>query len=70
MKTKMDVSLKGLYNLSPNTIEPYFSACSCDCCNSKLTGDRYEMVATRGKKHTDPKETLSICVDCYLYLFS
>ena len=68
---KIKKGLKGLYNLSPVTNnEPYFSACGCECCGSELAGDKYEAIATRGKKHTDPKEVLLICVDCYLYLFT
>ena len=63
--------LAGLYNLSPGTtIGPYFSWSSCECCGSRLGGDRYDIIAIRGKKHTDPKETLSVCVDCFVYLFT
>lgn len=67
---KMNQGLQGLYNLSPVATEPYFSACGCDACGSELAGDRYEIIGIRGKKHTDPKEVLLVCVDCYLYLFT
>lgn len=67
---KIKKGLKGLYNLSPVATEPYFSACSCECCGSELAGDRYEVTATIGKKHTNPRQPLLICVDCFLYLFT
>jgi len=70
-KKQIRKNLKGLYNLSPPfTADTYFSKCSCECCGSKLAGDRCDIMATKGKKHTDPKLTLSVCFDCYFYLFS
>jgi hypothetical protein len=44
--------------------EPYFSWSSCDCCQSSLGGDRYEVVGYRLNKRE--KNEYSICVDCYL----
>lgn len=70
---KRNENLKGLYNLSPlakEPYEPYFSACGCEICGSELAGNRYEIIGIKGKKHTDPKEVLSVCTDCYLYLFT
>jgi hypothetical protein len=44
--------------------EPYFSWSSCDCCQSSLGGDRYEVAGFRLNKRE--KHEYSICVDCYL----
>jgi len=73
--TKIKRGLKGIYNLSPDyerlgeIKESYFSRLPCDICRSKLAGDRYPAIGILGKKLTDPKIELSICIDCYEYLF-
>ena len=72
----------GLYNFSAvagksvwggeggELLDPFFSEFACQACGSKLAGDRYYCTATIGKKHTDPREKLEVCVDCYLYFFA
>jgi len=69
---KIKRGLKGIYSLAVDgeTISSYFSKVLCDICRSELAGNRYPVIGTLGKKHTDPKIELSICVNCYLYLFT
>ncbi len=63
------------FNFSPTTnsdgenLEPFFSSFACQACGSKLGGNRHYCSATIGKKHTNPREKLEICEDCYLYFF-
>ncbi len=49
---------------------PFFSNFACHTCRTTLAGDRYYCTATIGPKHTDTREKLEICVDCYQYFFS
>lgn len=50
-------------------LEPFFSTFACHTCGTKLAGNRYYCTATIGKAHTNPREKLEICKDCYLYFF-
>lgn len=85
MKTKHKPDKKliaELYNFSPTVgrsvwageggepLDPFFSMFPCQACGSILAGDRYYCSATIGKKHTNAREKLEICMDCYLYFFS
>jgi hypothetical protein len=64
------------YNFSPvrdldnELLGPFFSPFACQTCGDTDAGDRYFCTATIGKLHTDPREKLEICRDCYLYFFS
>jgi len=68
------------YNFSPvlnlidgdgeNLCEPFFSSFACETCGSELAGNRYYCTATIGKLHTNPREKLEICVDCFEYFFT
>lgn len=69
-REQTEQNLKGIYNLSPTAKEGYFSMSPCECCGSTLGGDRYDCTGTLGKKHTSERTTLSICVDCFEYLFA
>ena len=61
--------LTGMFNFAPVAKEPFFSKSPCECCKSKLGGERYEFTATVGKKHTDKRELIVCCVDCYMVIF-
>jgi len=58
---------EGITNLSmvDSESEAYFSWSSCDCCNRKLAGDRYDC----NGYNPDSKEVqeYSVCVDCLYY---
>lgn len=69
-KARIDGYLKGIYNLSPASEEPYFSRYPCECCNSSLGGDRYDFVGRLGKRHDAEITELSCCTDCFGYLFT
>ena len=65
------------YNFSPvrdltdnELLGSFFSGFACHTCGSILVGNRYYCTATIGKKHTDPREKLEVCVDCYEYFFA
>jgi uncharacterized protein with PIN domain len=74
--------IAGLFNFAPavshsiwaedvsEPIEPFFSQFRCDTCGSELAGNRHFATATIGPKHTNARETLEICEDCYLYFFT
>ena len=66
----IDNQLVGLYNFAPLQKEPYFSWSACECCKSKLGGERYVFSATVGKAHNNEHTEISCCVDCFMYLFS
>ena len=80
---KLDEHLiAGYYNFSPvrgvsvwrgeggELLAPFFSKFACQTCGSKLAGDRYYCTATIGKVHTNPREKLEICTDCYEWFFT
>ncbi len=77
-KSRIETYLIGIYNLSPEAKEPYFSKASCECCKSTLAGDRYEFTGRVGIEHKDgsgnvnlkEEVELSCCVDCYTWLFT
>ena len=53
--------------------EGSFSSAPCDCCNSYLGGDRYDVIgwfkgARAGEYSDDFKWSGSICSDCLCYL--
>ena len=65
------------FNFSPQRdlatnelLGPFFSKFTCHTCGSELAGNRYYCTATIGKKHTNLREKLEICEDCYLYFFN
>jgi len=65
------------YNFSPGCLKttgenppPFFSRFSCQTCGDSKAGARYYCTATIGREHTNPRETLEICEDCYLYFFT
>ena len=64
------------FNFSPvrgcngELLDRFFSTFACHTCGNELAGDRYYCTATIGPKHTDEREKLEICTDCYLYFFS
>lgn len=65
------------YNFSPchnltsdEMLDTFFSCFACQTCGSKLHGDRHYCTATIGKAHTNLREKLEICTDCYLYFFT
>lgn len=51
-------------------LEPFFSCFACQTCGNKLHGNRYYCTATIGKAHTNPREKLEICTDCFQYFFT
>jgi len=73
--------IAGYYNFSParsvsiwkgqggELLDPFFSEFPCQTCGTKLAGNRYYCSATIGKKHSDTREKLEICEDCYLHFF-
>lgn len=48
---------------SGRNTEEFFSRFACDCCQSTLAGDRYEIQA----RHTESNDIFNydVCVDCY-----
>lgn len=74
--------IAGYYNFSPvrgmsvwkgeggELLDPFFSMFACQTCGCNEGGNRYYCTATIGKAHTNPREKLEICEDCYLYFFS
>jgi hypothetical protein len=50
---------------TPHECEPFFSWCPCECCGSKLGGDRehYQFARENGELFE-----ADICVDCVYYL--
>ena len=74
--------IAGLFNFAPKMTrsiwaedgqEPaasFFSPFRCDTCGTDLAGLRYYVTATIGPKHTNARETLELCEDCYLYFFT
>lgn len=68
-KKKIYWHLVGMFNFAPSAVLPYFGKAPCECCKSELAGNRYEFTATVGKQHTNKRETVVCCVDCYEYLF-
>lgn len=60
-----------VYDLSDNeALDSFFSSFACQTCGDTLAGDRHYVSATIGKVHTNPREKLEICKDCYLYFFT
>ena len=73
----VESGLEGLDAVSPGAMpdrvccednehdEPYFSWSPCDCCSSRLGGDRY---AAHGIDEDGDIVHLDVCVDCLMYL--
>ena len=49
---------------------PFFSSFACHTCGTKEAGNRFYCTATIGTKHSNEREKLEICEDCYLYFFT
>lgn len=65
------------FNFSPmqgfadnDLLAPFFSQYACQTCGNTKAGTRYYCSATIGKAHTNIREKLEVCEDCYLYFFS
>ena len=52
-------------NGNDETMEPFFSAVYCECCNSHVPGDRLDCIAYNEKDHQIYNYT--VCLDCYYY---
>lgn len=48
--------------------EAYFSWSSCDCCNDRLGGNRYDVVGLNPGDDPDDYLELSVCEECYIHL--
>ena len=48
--------------------EPYFSWFSCDCCNDRLGGNRYDVVGLNPGDSPEDYLELSVCEECYIDL--
>jgi len=49
---------------------PFFSQFACQTCGNNKAGKRFFCSATIGKAHTNKREKLEICEDCYGYFFN
>lgn len=78
MAHKPDKNLTATYyNFSPvcgdfsgEPTEPFFSRYACETCGTVLHGNRHYCTATIGKAHTNIREKLEICIDCFEYFFN
>ena len=48
--------------------EAYFSWFSCDCCNDRLGGSRYDIVGFNPGDGPDDYLELAVCEPCYIDL--
>ena len=55
-------------SLEDSVNEGYFSWYPCDCCNERLGGQRYDIVAFNPGDEPEDFVELSVCEDCYVEL--
>lgn len=48
--------------------EGYFSWYTCDCCNERLGGQRYDIIGLNPGDEPEDVVELSVCQDCYVEL--